>query len=115
MRTKALRHSGFTISEIIIVFAIIAVLVSLLIPSYTSKCGRDPKNYCISNLKQLDGAVQQWAVENRKLPTDTVSLTNILGYLQRSNYPVCPEGGVYTVTIVGVSPTCTKSASGHTL
>ncbi len=74
------------------------------------------KNSCIANLKQIDGAVQQWALENRKVANDPYSLRNpaLLSYLKGSILPLCPAGGRYTesATISGC-PTCT--VAGHTL
>ena len=74
------------------------------------------KNACISNLKQIDGAVQQWALENRKVATSTYALTdlNLLAFLRGSRLPACPGGGIYTAAhnVSGV-PTC--SILGHTL
>ncbi len=77
---------------------------------------KTPKDQCIMNLKQIDGAVQQWALENRKLATDPYSLmdTNLLSYLRGSVLPRCPLGGRYTAASeINVIPTCT--APGHTL
>lgn len=74
------------------------------------------RHQCIANLKQLDGATQQWALENRKVANDPYSLRNpaLLAYLKGSVLPFCPAGGKYTesATVSG-SPTCT--VAGHTL
>lgn len=70
-------------------------------------------NACIANLKQLDGAIQQWALENKKMASDTVTINDIRGYLNRSLLPVCPMDGHYEVTTAGESPTC--SIPGHYL
>ena len=118
MKTKALRHSGFTISEIIIVFAVIVVLVALMIPNFTTKCGRNPKDSCISNLKIIDGAKQQWAVDNKKLAKDVPADSDIY---EGTNYIrtklLCPTGGSYSLHAVSASPTCSKSGAPdfHTL
>jgi hypothetical protein len=68
------------------------------------------------NLKQIDGATQQWALENKKVATDTYSLsdTNLLSYLRGSVLPRCPLGGKYSEAhnVTG-APTC--SVPGHTL
>jgi len=69
-------------------------------------------NSCINNLRQLDGAKQQWALENRKPENATPSTQDILPYL-RNEFPKCPSGGAYTLNAVQAHPTC--SAQGHAL
>ena len=86
--------------------------------NYVRPPGRriSPKNVCISNLKQVDGAVQRWALEASKTAMDTYSLTdtNLLSYLPDSVLPRCPLGGSYTAgTNVTDSPRC--NVPGHTL
>jgi hypothetical protein len=68
---------------------------------------------CINNLRQIDGAKQQWALENRKPPNTPVNVADITPYLRGNTLPVCPMGGVYTLNTVAVIPTCT--VPGHTL
>jgi hypothetical protein len=75
-----------------------------------------PKQECIANLKQIDGAVQQWVLENKKTATDTYSLTdtNLLDYFRGSVLPSCPLGGTYSgAASVSGCPLCT--VPGHTL
>jgi DNA repair exonuclease SbcCD ATPase subunit len=74
----------------------------------------DQRNTCIANLKQWDGATEQWALENRKKAGDTPTLEELVGakaYIRRM--PVCPGGGTYTLAPVGQMPTCT--IPGHEL
>ena len=68
---------------------------------------------CINNLRQIDGAKQQWALEARKPANTLVNVADITPYLRGNTLPVCPVGGVYTLNTVEVSPTCT--VPGHTL
>jgi len=74
------------------------------------------KNACIVNLKQIDGAVQQWALEYRKATGDPYSLQDpkLLQFLKGSILPICPQGGVYSPgRNVGAVPAC--SVPGHAL
>lgn len=72
------------------------------------------RNSCIANLKQIDGATQQWALETRKLAKDPVDWKGIQAYLLRGVLPVCPGGGVYQPGVnVSASPSC--SVPGHKL
>jgi hypothetical protein len=70
-----------------------------------------PMNACINNLRQLDGAIQTWAFERKKLPTDIPQWADLSNYLKQ---PLkCPSVGVYKFGAVGERPTCT--IPGHVL
>ena len=70
-------------------------------------------NTCINNLRQIDAAKQQWALENDKTADAIPPAQDLLPYLSNMVFPVCPSGGTYTINAVGVPPTC--SVSGHVL
>jgi chromosome segregation ATPase len=70
-------------------------------------------NACINNLRQIDAAKQQWALENDKTADAVPSAQDLLPYLSNLVFPVCPSGGTYTINAVGVPPTC--SVPGHVL
>jgi DNA repair exonuclease SbcCD ATPase subunit len=69
-------------------------------------------NACINNLRQVDGAKQQWALENRKTENDIPSNADLAKYL-RNGVPQCPGGGMYTIRSVKDHPIC--SFPGHSL
>ena len=75
------------------------------------------RNFCINNLRQLDGAKQQWALENRKLATAIPTAQDVVVYLKDNAFPMCPAGGTYTLNSVAVNPTCSLQGSvqGHAL
>jgi len=68
---------------------------------------------CINNLRQIDGAKQQWALEQRKTAESPVTQRDIMPYFRNNIFPTCPAGGIYTLNTVGVLPTC--SVPGHAL
>jgi cell shape-determining protein MreC len=70
-------------------------------------------NGCVNNLRQIDGAKQQWALENRKTATALVNQAELLRYLKDNAMPVCPGGGAYTLNTVGLVPTC--NIPGHVI
>ena len=70
-------------------------------------------NTCINNLRQMDAAKQQWALENDKTADAIPTAQDLLPYLSNMVFPVCPSGGTYTINAVGVPPTC--SIPGHVL
>lgn len=115
MRTNTNRKSGFTLVEIMIVVAIIGLLAAIAIPNFVKARTTAQKNACIANLKQIDGAKEQWALENKKTQGDAADTTAINAYLKNSQAPQCPANGTYTYGAVGTSPSCSQSAIGHTL
>jgi len=68
---------------------------------------------CIAELKMLDGAGQQWALENKKKGSDLINPLEAVHYLKSSNFPVCPQGGKYYFNYVSNPPFCT--ITGHSL
>ena len=71
------------------------------------------RNTCINNLRQIDAAKQQWALENNKTADSVPSLQDIVPYLPGGIFPACPAGGLYSINAVGEPPTC--SVPGHVL
>ena len=70
-------------------------------------------NACFNNQRILEGAKDQWALENKKGTGDTPSVQDLLPYLKNNALPACPQGGVYTLNAVGAPPAC--SIPGHVL
>ena len=71
------------------------------------------RNACLNNLRQLDAAKQQWALEFSKTADAVPTAQDLAPYLKDKTLPVCPAGGAYTLNAVGVAPTC--SIPGHAL
>lgn len=73
----------------------------------------DNRNICINNLRQIDAAKQQWALEKNKTPAAIPTTQDLALYFKDGSLPVCPSGGAYTINAVGDLPTC--SVPGHVL
>ena len=112
------RTSAFTLVEIMIVVAIIGLLAAIAIPNFVRARTQSQTQACINNLRQIDAAIQQWALENNQGPDATVTHDDVVGYLKSP--PRCPAGGTgfttdYSLTTVSNAPTCTVQPRTHVL
>jgi len=67
------------------------------------------RNKCINNLRQIDGAKNEWALENNKAVGAVPTAQDIAPYIKldaNGNIPGCPSGGTYTIGAVGEQPSC---------
>ena len=118
MKTTASQARGFTLVEIMIVIAIIGLLAGIAIPSYIKARRLTQTNTCINHLRQIDAAIQQWALDNKKSEQQTVQHSDISSYLKGNL--VCPAGGTtfldsYSITTTSEKPTCLKVSGTHAL
>ena len=71
------------------------------------------RNTCINNLREIDAAKQQWALEKNATLDAVPTVKNLLPYLKNGVFPACPDGGTYSINSVEDLPTC--SIPGHVL
>ena len=99
---------GFTLVEILIVVAIIGLLCAIAIPNYVKARANSQASACINNMRQIDGAIQQFAIETGQTVGSTVHYpTDLTPYIKlnaTSEIPTCPAGGTYTLSPVGIDP-----------
>jgi hypothetical protein len=84
--------------------AVPAMLAAIAIPNFVKARATSQENACINNLRQIDAAKNEWALEKGKTTSDIPTREDLLPYL--SKWPVCPAGGTYTIGPVSVKPTC---------
>ncbi|HEY9074771.1 MAG TPA: DUF4190 domain-containing protein [Desulfobaccales bacterium] len=86
---------------------LIGILAAIAIPNFIKARNTAQMNMCIMNLRQIEGAKQQWALENKKEPADIPTAQELDKYLHTSFTTLkCPAGGVYTINAVGEKPAC---------
>jgi prepilin-type N-terminal cleavage/methylation domain-containing protein len=105
-RTRGL--GGFTLVEIMVVVAIIALLAAITIPNLLRASAKSQATTCINNLRQIDTAMQEFALEQGKTTGATVSYpADLTPYIRLNSagvIPPCPVGGQYSVNVVGYFP-----------
>ena len=109
-------RAAFTLVEIMIVIAIVALLGAIAVPAYLHYITESRKTNCINNLRLIDHAIQQWALEQKKGPAAAVDYGDIRPYLK--GHVCCPAGGTsfedsYSISTVAADAVCQKSPQTH--
>jgi prepilin-type N-terminal cleavage/methylation domain-containing protein len=108
-------RKGFTLVEIMIVVAIIALLAAIAIPSFLKSRLQARTSSCINTLRLIDHAKEQWATTNNKNTGDAVGLTDVQPYLKGTAMPHCPNSPSgttpdYVPNPIGTDPACPNVA-----
>jgi len=95
------------------VVCLLGLFALVAIPNHVSDGRNGPggkSNACINNLRQIDAAANQFALEHGKTNDDAINFPNDLTpYIKldkNGKVPPCPSGGIYSIKKVGDSPTC---------
>lgn len=106
---------GFTLTEIMIVVAIIGLLATLAVPELFRVRDRTWMKKCVNNLRLLQEAKYQYSIENT-VPSTTVPGEEDIGiYIRGGRIPDEPAGGFYTIKSIEEDPVCNTGLEGHKL
>ena len=109
----ARRRGGFTLIEVMIVIMVIAILIEIAVPEFLKSRTTSQRNTCINNLKQIDAAKEEWAMDTGAPNGAAVVMKDIASVYIRGPVtgPTCPANGTYTLNPVGTDPVCSLSAA----
>jgi len=76
------RRGGFTLVEIMIVVAIIALLAAIAVPGFLRARKRSQATKVLNELRLIDSALDQYAIEQNLVSGDTVALSQLKDYFK---------------------------------
>jgi len=79
------RRGGFTLVEIMIVVAIIALLAAIAVPGFLRARKRSQASRILNDLRMIDAAVDQYAIETNRSTGNTVAVTDWTNYLKKNS------------------------------
>ncbi|RYD76680.1 MAG: type II secretion system protein [Verrucomicrobiaceae bacterium] len=114
MKRKLSNQSGFTLVEIMIVVAIIALLATIAIPNFLRARERAQATTIIEEMRVVSAAIDTYAIEQNKAANDTVDWTAITPYFKKGSRLETSGGkdlfgGDIALTKVGVPPVIAKA------
>jgi prepilin-type N-terminal cleavage/methylation domain-containing protein len=111
------RRGGFTLVEIMIVVAIIALLAAIAVPGFLRARKRSQASRILNDLRLIDAAVDQYAIETNKASGATVNTVDWTNYLKKGSMLYLTGAdlfsnpyGTQTVDSLPKVPTSTKTA-----
>jgi len=101
-------HKGFTLVEIMIVVAIIALLAAIAVPGFLRARKRSQASKILNDLRMIDSAIDQYAIETNRKTGDTVGVSDWTNYIKKGsilyNTGTSLLGSVYGTQTVDTIP-----------
>ena len=89
------KRGGFTLVEIMIVVAIIALLAAIAVPGFLRARKRSQASRVINDLRLIDSAVDQYAIENNKVSGSAVGTADWTAYMKSGTSLYNTGGDLY--------------------
>src|SRR5882724_10613117 len=96
-------RSAFTLVEIMIVVAIIGLLAALAIPGFVKARKQSQGRRILNDARQMDAAIDQWALETGQTDGNAVNTTSAATYLKTTWKTQDLLGNAFAVTVVGAT------------
>jgi prepilin-type N-terminal cleavage/methylation domain-containing protein len=90
------RRGGFTLVEIMIVVAIIALLAAIAIPAWLRARKRSQASRVLNDLRMIDAAVDQYAIENNKTSGSLVTVAQWTAYMKKGSALYTTGGDLFS-------------------
>jgi hypothetical protein len=106
---QGLALAGLITGYVSIGFSILLLpmLAAIAIPNFVKARDTAQKNVCVNNLRAIDAAKQQWALENKKYGYEVPTEKDLDPYIKGGFASLhCPKDGIYSINSVDVAPTC---------
>jgi prepilin-type N-terminal cleavage/methylation domain-containing protein len=94
-------RSAFTLIEIVVVSAIIGLLAALVFPQFVKSRKLTQSRRVLNDVRQMDAAIGQWAMEKGKAEGDAIVTTEAASYLKAAWPDNDVLGNAYSITVVG--------------
>ncbi len=115
-------NMGFTIVEMLVVSAIIAILCAIAVPNFIKIRSNTYRDVCITNLMRVVAAKEHWSMETGAADTDTPTALQLDPYIKDGTASlVCPMdtnktfSTSYTINSISTKPACKISPGSHVL
>ena len=100
MNTRLSSRKGFTLVEIMIVVAIIALLAAIAVPGFLRARKRSQASRILNDLRLIDSALDQYAIEHNKKSNDPVAVADWTAYVKKGS-PLYNTGNSIFGTVYG--------------